>query len=132
MLKKRTVKLLGNIDKIKSQLIRQAGQGLDPKTHTVKKPLDRSSTGSIMKSEAPELGKQLNRYPNWLKSEFKDLEIPQFALLGEGLPEQSFYQSYYKGATVLEALLHLTHHQAVVLRYEAEVLKKLGAGFYPY
>ena len=64
-------------------------QGFDPKTGTVKKPLDKSNTASIMNAEAPKLGKQLNKYTNWLKSEFKDVDIPQLELLGEGLPDQS-------------------------------------------
>ena len=128
-LNKKSVEMLGDLDKLKSHLVRKAGQGLDSKTYTVKKPMDKSRTAAIMKTEAPKFSKKLNKYSQWLNDEFKDLGMYKFNALGDGLADQSFYQSYFKEATVLEALLTLTRYQAVVLRYEASVLKKFGAEF---
>lgn len=122
-LKTKTARLLGKIDRVKFDLIRERGQGLDPKTHTVKKPL--ASSG--MRKKAKALRQQLNDYTKWLKAEHKDLDIPPLENLGEGDTQsgKSFYEVYFKGTNVVEALTSLTHFQAKVLEQETKVRKKI-------
>lgn len=123
-LKRRTAMLLGEIDKIKQHLIGKPGDGLDPKTHTVKKPL----VSSNMRKKAKALGEQLNEYSRWLKAEHKDLNIPPLENLGEGDLQsgKSFYEVYFKGTNVVEALTSLTHFQAKILEQEMKVRNQLG------
>ena len=93
-----------------------------------KRPLDVSTTARIMKENGEQLSKELNKFTRWLGTEYKDLDLPRFELLGEGHQELSFYATYFSGANLGEALTTLTQFQHQIMRYEAEVLKKFGAG----
>ena len=145
LLKKKTAEILGEIDKIKQTLINKAGDGLDPKTHTVKNPKEEGKVGEIMigaskDGEGYKLKKKLDGYVSWLGTEFKDLQLPKFEKIAEGNennplyagdPVQSgkdFPEANFGHTPVVAALAVLTQKQSVLLRYESEVLKKLGAG----
>ena len=128
LLKKHTVNLKGDLEKLKQRLIKEAGDGLDEKTHMPKRPLNTGITASIMSKAAEKLSKKLNKFSKWLAAEFKDLDLPKFEPLGAGQGELSFYETWFKGTNLAEALSALTKHQSEVLRYQSEVLKKLGAG----
>lgn len=127
-LKQRTAQMLGELDKIKQFLISKAGDGIDPKTHMLKRPLNTGTTRQIMKKETPALSKRLNAYTLFITVEFKDLMLPKFDNLGDGFDGYTFYEINFKKANLIEVLTVLTQKQSVVLRYESEVLKKLGAG----
>lgn len=145
LLKKKTVEMLGDIDKIKQKLIKEAGEGLDPKTHTVKNPKEETKVGFIMigpnkDGEAYKLKKKLDKYVGWLSTEFKDLELPKFDKIAEGnannplfadhpiQKSKDFAEANFEHTPVVAGLAVLTQKQSVILRYQAEVLKKLGAG----
>lgn len=128
LLKKKSMTLLGSLSKIKQQLIDKAGQGLDEKTHRPKDPLNVRTTQRLMRKSADTLSQQLEYYVDWLSDEFKDLDLPKFEPLGKGYGELSFYQTFFANANLGETLCILTNKQSEVLRYQAEVLKKLGAG----
>jgi len=145
LLKKRTAEMLGDIEKIKSKLINDAGDGLDPKTHTVKNPKEEGKVGEIMigatkDGEGYKLKKKLDSYVKWLGTEFKDLTLPKFDPIAEGNANNPLYaadpvqkgkdfsEANFGHTPVVAALAVLTQKQSVVLRYESEVLKKLGAG----
>ena len=127
LLKKWTVEMLGDIDKIKSHLIKNAGDGLSAQTYMPKHPLNKNKTSAIMRKESAILSKKLNKYCTFLIHKFKDLELPRFELLGKGFKELSFYKTCFEEATLADALLVLTQKQSAVLRYQSEVLKKLRA-----
>ncbi|HAS40181.1 MAG TPA: hypothetical protein DCS93_06855 [Microscillaceae bacterium] len=127
-LKQRTAALLGEIEKVKDILVKNAGGGLDPKTHMPKQPLNTNKVRQIMKKEAPVLSKRLNAFTLFITVEFKDLTLPRFDNLGDGIDGYTFYETFFKGANLVEALSALTQREAVALRYESEVMKKMGAG----
>ena len=123
-LKKETAELLGEIEKVKWKMVTERGDGLDPKAHTVKKPL--ASSG--LRKEVESLIKKLASYMNFLKAEFKDLDIEPLDKTNEGYiqDKKQFYDIYFKGTNVVEGLTSLTHFQSKVLQYEQKVAKKLG------
>lgn len=128
LIRKRSTNMQGELDKLKAQLVKEAGQGHDPKTRLPKRPLNKSIVKRIMRDKVPLLSKKLNDYTQFISQEFKDLELPKFELLGKGYEDQNFYETYFQNVNLVEALLSLSQKQSVVLSYETEVLKKLGAG----
>jgi Ca-activated chloride channel family protein len=128
LLKKKSATLLGNISKIKQQLIDKAGQGLDEKTYRPKDPFNTTTTQRLMRENVDEFSKKLEKYVSWLSIEFKDLDLPKFEPLGKGYQDLGFYETFFADANLGETLCFLTNRQAEVLRYQAEVLKRLGAG----
>lgn len=129
LLKKKVTYLVNDIEKVKRLLINKAGDGLDAKTHYPKQALDVSNTQSIMRKEAPKLSNQLDKYVKWLSVEYRDLELPNFFPLHEGPEGQNFYETFFAGAHLGEVLIMLTNKQSQVMRYQSEVMKKLGASF---
>lgn len=129
LLKKKVAYLVGEIEKVKSLLIKKAGGGINAKTHYPKQALDVSNTQSIMRKEAPKLSNQLEKYVKWLNVEYKDLELPTLLPLHEGAEGQNFYETFFADAHLGEVLTMLTNKQSQVMRYHSEVMKKLGANF---
>ena len=130
-LKKRTHEVEVAIDKMKSTLVRSAGGGLDPKTGQPNNPQNTAKVSEIMQANKAELIRLLDDYVNFLASEHKDLDLYKLERLTNDMeyPQQvTFYDKFYKNANVAEALSSLTVHQLAVRRYEAYILKKLGAG----
>ena len=127
-LRQQTMALLDEIEKIKRILIQKAGGGTDPKTARLNKPRDTRQTQKIMKTEAPILGKKLNAFTRFVMTQYKDLDPPRFGNLGDGIDGYTFYETFFKGANLIEVLASLTQKQTIVLDYEAGVVKKLGAG----
>lgn len=128
VLRKRAVDMVGNVEKLKQTLIKEAGQGVDTNTHRINERFNIDVTKKIMKVAAVKLSKQLNKYSRWIDSEHKDLDLPEFELLGEGTQQLSFYEAYFRGSNLIEVLIMLTERQLGILRYQSEVLKKFGAG----
>lgn len=148
LLKKRTAGIIGDVEKIKQKLITDAGDGLDKKTHTVKNPKEEGKVGEIMigghegsgDGEGYKLKKKLDKFVSWLGTEFKDLDLPKFEKLAEGNEKKALYASdpiqknkdfaeaNFGHTPVVAALAVLTQKQSEILRYQSEVLKKLGAG----
>lgn len=127
LLKKNSVTLVVNIDKIKRRLMKEAGGGLSLETRGVKTPGNSKTVAVIMQQESAELQTKLVDYVRLLHTEYKDLGGAMLSL-GKDWKQPQFYDTWYKDANVIEALLNLTQHQTAVLRYEAEILKKMGAG----
>ncbi|OJJ20972.1 hypothetical protein BKI52_10375 [marine bacterium AO1-C] len=124
LLKRKTVILLGDIDKTKVFLIKERGDGLNPRTFTVKKPL----ANSKLRKQAKILRKDLAKHIRFLKNEYKDLNVVFEDDLsnGDAQDEERFYTIYFKGTNVVEALMSLTHLQSRVLQFERIVAKQLG------
>lgn len=132
LLKKRTVEMLGDIDKIKQKLIKEGGKGLDPKTHTVKRPkaklpVSRLMVGFIGQSngEGYLLEKKLNAYSSWLNQEYKDLlaiPLPSLTKIkGVKEPQNFVHHNFWQKPVVL-ALAKLTQLQHQLLEDQFKVL----------
>lgn len=130
ILKKKVAYLIGNITKVKHLLTIQAGDGLSVKTHMPKQALEVKTTQSIMRKKSPELSHQLEKYVNWLSAEYKDLDLPKFEPLHEGSEGQNFYEAFFAGAHLGDVLIMLAHLQSEIMRYQSEVLKKLGGSIF--
>ena len=128
LLEKRVVDILGNIEKLKQRLIKEAGDGLDEKNHMPKRPLDVSTTARIMKENGEQLSKELNKFTRWLGNEYKDLVLFKLVLLGAGQDELSFYATWFEGANLGEVLVTLTKQQIEVMRYQAKILTQFDTG----
>ena len=76
----------------------------------------------IMREVAPLLSKKLNDFTNFIATEYKDM--PKLESLWDGFPRQSFYETYFEKANLVEALMTLTQRQGAILRYQEEVMKK--------
>ena len=157
-LKKTTSVLIGDIDKIKRQLIKEAGGGTDEKTGSVKNPKEETKVEVMMIGDkedglAYDLGKKLNGFVDNLYREYADLDFDKpknkdAMFQGEGtfpylaIPnkynelyqndpvqrDKDFANANFGQTPVVAALAVLTQKQTEILRYEQEVLKKLGAG----
>lgn len=154
-LKQRTAKLTGYIDQIKNKLIEEAGGGIDKKTGSVKNPKEETKVETYMiggeetrSGEAYKLEKELNAYVEYLYDEFKDLKdvkkpanmeneglFPSLAISNENNPlykndavqrNKDFAQANFGQTPVVAALAVLTQKQNEIIRYEQEVLKRLG------
>ncbi|MCS6821217.1 MAG: gliding motility protein GldM [Microscillaceae bacterium] len=147
LLKKRTSEIISEIDKIKAILIKEAGDGIDPHTKSVKNPKEETRVEVRMVGEEGtksglgyKLEKDLNGFVDWLNKEFKDLKLPKFEPLAEGNAKNPLYaedpvqrnkdfaQANFAQTPVVAALAVLTQKQNEILRYEQEVLKALGSG----
>jgi gliding motility-associated protein GldM len=145
-LKKETAKLLGEIDKYKRKLI-EAGEGVDPKTGSVKNPKEETKVEIMMIGPTKnglgyDLKKKLDAYNEYLVKEYGDLGFSKsdFLPLAEGNQNNPLYkndpvqrgkdfaEANFGQTPVVAALAVLTQKQTEIVRYEQEVLKKLGAG----
>lgn len=154
-LKMKTAKLTGYIDKIKQKLINEAGGGINSKTGSVKNPKEETKVETYMigsenekSGEAYKLEKELNGYVEYLYKEFGDLKYVKkpanmenegpFPLLAVGNQNNPLYendaiqrnkdfaQANFGQTPVVAALAVLTQKQNEIIRYEQEVLKRLG------
>jgi gliding motility-associated protein GldM len=155
---KTSQELIKYIETVKRNLGETAGEGFDPKTKTVHNPKEETKVEVYMigteskKGEGYTVEKKLNEYVDWLYEEFKDLgfEKPKdrdkmetegpFPLLAYGNKNSLLYQNdavqrgkgfveaSFGQTPVVAALAILTQKQNEIIRYEQEVLKKLGAG----
>ena len=129
LLKKRTSLVTDLLDNLQDIISKEAGGGLDPKTQLPKTPQNTKEVERIMTDNHAKLVKALDDYTVYLNREYKDLELPRFERFTKGInypKKMSDYEVFYKGTTVSEALASLISRQLVVLRFESEVLKKLG------
>ncbi len=126
LLKMRTAELLGEIQKVKTFVQRERGDGFDVKTGTLKKPL----ANSKINKQVEGLRKKLKKYVNFLKAEYKDLDLEfldKDQLSAEEVQdEKRFYDVYFRGTSVIEALMSLTHLQFQAMDYERAVAVQLG------
>ena len=135
LLKKRTAELLGEVDRIKNKLINNAGQGLDPKTHTVKYPKDQLRTYQVMfglpgsgPGEGHKLEKKLNVYSTWINQEYKDLLKKQLAPLTKvgGVEDtKNFVRHNFHQKPIVLVLAKLTQVQHQILEDESKVLSQI-------
>ncbi len=152
-LKKETVKLITEIDKVKRQLINEAGGGIDERTGSVKNPKEETKVEELMiggnkNGLGYNLGPKLNAYSDYLYKEFKDKNFqkpkspedegffPYLAVGNENNPlykfqpiqrDKDFVEANFGQTPVVAALAVLTQKQNEIVRYEQMVLKALGA-----
>ncbi len=145
-LRKTTNDLVSEIDRIKSQLIKETG-GLD-ENGKLKNPAEEEKVAIFMLGAAGkndgtayQLEKQLNDYVDKLISEYADLGFKKrdFPSLAQGNLNNPLYKndpiqrgkdfakSSFEQTPVVAALAVLTQKQNEIVRYEQEILKKLGA-----
>lgn len=150
-LKKETTRILDEINKVKTELIQKAGGGIDPKTGAVKNPKEETKVETMMigpenskSGKAYTLKKTLDGYVEYLYKTYSDLGFKKgdglFLPLAEGNKDNPLYkrdpiqrnkdfaQAGFQNTPVVAALALLTQKQNEVIRYEQEVLKKLGGG----
>jgi len=113
----------------------------DAKNHLKKIPKEarkQTSDWMIEQGKAHQIKKKLDTYIDWLAKEHKDLDLPKFEKIAEGNERNALYfawennrdfaHTYFAYTSPIEAATVLSLKQTIVKRYEAEVLKKLGAG----
>lgn len=126
LLKIRTAELLAEIQKVKTFVQRKRGDGYDVKTGTLKKPL----ANSKINKQVETIRKKMKNYFNFLKAEYKDFDLEFLdndQLSAEEVQdEKRFYDVYFRGTSVIEALMSLTHLQFQAMDYERAVAVQLG------
>ncbi|TAE19365.1 MAG: gliding motility protein GldM [Bacteroidetes bacterium] len=147
-LKRETSKIIGEIEKIKKDLFTQVGGGPDPHTGAVKNAKEETGVETMMigvnrNGKGYDLKRKLDAYVSYLNDKFKDLfdgNAKRFEMLAKGNADiqmykhdplqrdKDFAQANFGQTPVVAALAILTQRQSEVIRYEQEVLKKLGAG----
>ena len=152
-LKKETAEIIGYIDKLKKNLIDNAGAGLDPKTGAVKHPDEETKVEVYMiggknkkVGKAYELKNKLDDYVDYLYANFRELGLKdadktaqgEFSYLTSGNKDKAIYASdpiqrnkdfaaaNFGQTPVVAALAVLTQKQNEIVRYEQEILKRLG------
>jgi hypothetical protein len=146
-LKKKTAEMITYIDNIKRELIKESGGMLDGK---IKNPSEEEKVAIYLvgsgnkKGKGYELGDRLNKFVDDLYKEYGDLGFDKksnnFPLLAVGNANNPLYKSdpiqrgkdfpnaSFAQTPVVAAQALLTQKQNEIVRYEQEILKKLGAG----
>jgi len=148
-LKQNTAKVFGEIEKIKKELFKEVGGGPDEHTGAVKNPKEESGVEVIMigaskNGKAYDLKKKLDDYVSYLNKQFFEDKALGFDKKFDGLARgnediqmykhdqmqrsKDFANANFGQTPVVAALAILTQRQSEIIRYEQEVLKKLGAG----
>ncbi len=144
-LKEETATILGYIERLKKELGNKAGGGYDKKTGALKNPKEESKVEELMigpnkDKKGYDLKKKLDAYVKWLYDQHKEFFDKPFDPIAEGNENNPIYQydpvqkgkdfaeANFGHTPVVAALAVLTQKQSVILNYEAQVLKKLGAG----
>ena len=151
-LKKETALIIGYIDKLKKNLVEKAGGGLDPKTGAVRHPEEETQVETYMIGSKPqqngkayELKQKLDSYVDYLYKNFKGVGLNpsskakgEFAYLTAGNQDKAIYANdpiqknkdfaaaNFGQTPVVAALAVLTQKQNEIVRYEQEILKRLG------
>ena len=126
LLKSKTANLIYDIKKIKNILIEKAGGGINPKTNKPKQALNIRNTQDVIREESPKLSRKLEKHVKWLGTEYKDLHLPIFPPLHKGPDGQSLYEAFFADAHLGDVLIMLSSIQSKVIRYEREVIRRLG------
>ena len=150
-LKRETDKVFKEIEKLKREIQNhpRAGAGIDPHTGTVKNAKEETGVEVIMigtnrNGKGYQLEKDLNQYVEYLNKQFVEDKALGFAGPFEGIAKgnkdvimyandplqrgKDFANANFGQTPVVAALAILTQRQSEIVRYEQEVLKKLGAG----
>ncbi|GAB4400993.1 MAG: gliding motility protein GldM [Microscillaceae bacterium] len=149
-LKKKTAEMISYIDKIKAELILKSG-GMDKETGLMKNPKDEEATAQYMVGQGGsksgkgyELETRLDAFVEELYKTYGDLPgvtkkdnfFPDLAEGNENNPlyakdpiqrGKDFAKASFEQTPVVAALALLTQKQSELVRYEQEILKKLGA-----
>jgi hypothetical protein len=147
-LKRQTAQAFYEIQRIKSNLMKVAGEGIDPHTNVMKNLQNEAKVNELMigtekSGIAYSLMAAMNKYVDFLNTELlksKLLAFPtgfKFESLVKGNKETSFYkhnpslqnldfaEGRFRNMPVVSAIAYLTNLQSDVLRYEKEYLKKM-------
>ncbi|TAF67683.1 MAG: gliding motility protein GldM [Cytophagales bacterium] len=145
-LRAKTEALIKKMEAIKQELI-TAGDGPGHGGHGVKNPKEETKVEVLMvgpegskSGKGYTLEKDLNDYVKYLNTQFKDMGITNLSPLAIGNENKAYYaddavqrnkdfaQASFQSTPVVAALAIVTQLENEVLKYEQEVLKKLGAG----
>jgi len=144
-LKRKTAEIYKYIETLKKELI-VVGEGMDPHTHAVKNPKEETGVETLMigsnnNGKGYELKKKLDDYVKFLNDKFSELlDGKKFDGLAHGNEKVKLYaddplqkgkdfpNANFGQTPVVAAMAILTQRQSEIIRYEQEVLKKLGAG----
>ena len=150
-LKSKTDKVFKEIEKLKREIQNhpRAGAGIDSHTSAVKNDKEVNGVKTIMiginkQGKGYQLEKDLNQYVAYLNKQFVEDKALGFAGPFEGIAKgneevkmykhdriqrsKDFVNANFGQTRVTAALAILTQRQLEIIRYEQEVLKKLGAG----
>ncbi|EAY24818.1 hypothetical protein [Microscilla marina] len=133
-LKKRTTEQITFIDKLIHQLVKKAGNGINPDTEQIVNPYEEALVEKVMLKErqAFDLEKRLNEYTDFINQEFDYFKLSKLTtnyqrnLRYKLLPshkKEDFVNAYFKNTPLILALSHLQLLQNNILRYEEEVIK---------
>lgn len=142
----KTEAMIARIDEIKQTLIADAGGGINPETGAINTPKEETKVEVYMvgpegskSGEGYKLEKELNDHVAYLNREFKSFLGAELLPLAVGNKDKEIYkgdpvqqnkdfsQASFSATPVVAALALLTQKQSELIRYEQEILKKLGA-----
>lgn len=137
-LRNKTKSLFDSIAILKSQLIEEIGEGYDSKMQTIRKKRAVAEVESFMIGEGhgKQLEKALDNYIDELNQEYKSFlgskiyKLTELRTIDEddilkGNPD--FIERYFENSSLIETVATLSLFQSEIIRYEQEILKKLGA-----
>jgi gliding motility-associated protein GldM len=146
-LKRNTAAVFAEIDKLKRDLTKEVGGGIDPHTNSIKNPKEETGVETIMigtgnKGKAYDLKAKLDTYVDYLNKTFasdktlgfgENFKFEPLAKGNKDVPiykhdriqrDKDFANANFGQTPVVAALAILTQKQSDLIRYEQEVLKK--------
>lgn len=148
-LKRKTAEIFHEIERVKRDLQKTVGGGIDPHTNSIKEPRAEKELSKLMLGDAKDglayrVKQKLDAYVEYLNLQFvadKSLgfrEDFKFEGLAKNNQDIAFYKNdaveknkdfavfHFTDCPVVAAIALLTQKQHEVIRYEAETYKKLG------
>lgn len=136
----KTQTLLDEMSLIKRELIQEIGQGYDPQSRTiqVKRAITEVESFMIGEGRGAQLEKNLDDYVEHLNNEYESflgsdlLKITEMWIHSNIhkdyiLPNNpDFVERYFENTSVVGAVVTISLFQSEIVRYEQEILKKLG------
>ena len=110
---------------MKKHLIDKIGGGLNPKTGLPYQWKEKTKATQYLQQQAKAHEKKLNDYTLFLNKQCKELGLEKLSKLVVISSGRSFYEEYYKGATLLESLITLTHWDTLLMDHKLALLQKI-------
>ena len=111
-----TIILKRSIDELWHRLTETEHRPLSIETVVVPNPL--GSSESYLRQEISSLYNKMQTYVKRLEERSESITPPMLQGLGQGQTQQDFYNLYFKGANIAQALLSLVHFQEKISRCE--------------
>jgi len=143
-LRKKTKAMLARIESFRQKIVKEAGDGVDPKTGQIKNAKEETKVEIMMiatnkKGQGYTLKKELDDFVTRLYNDYKDLGIQPFDPLTPTNEKNPLYKTdpinrgkdwvnaSFGQTPVAAAIAVLEQKKSEVIRYEQEILKRLGA-----